>query len=270
MFLTYVDESGSPDGHAEPLLSGQTPLFVLSSLVLHADKWRSVDRTFRDLKKRFFSKEIGSGRAENYEVKGTSLIRPGNQADRRRHTFVRSTLELCLSNQMAGFAVVFKKSPIRPPSKTSIYTMGLQYLVERVSTFLEETSVGITAGHDAQHGQTIIIADTRMRNLDLNVATSHLSFIFGHTIGQQCQRVIEAPTFTHSEISVGIQLTDIFGACLYARNYNRSCRTIGNALDYSHMADTGPYLDLLEWKSQKAYNGYFIHGYRFIDHSTPP
>jgi hypothetical protein len=171
---------------------------------------------------------------------------------------------------MAGFSIVFKKSPIRPASKTSIYTMGLQYLVERFSPFLEETASGLTPGYDPQHAQGIIIADTRMRNLDLNVATSHLSFIFGHHIGQQCVRVIEAPTFTHSEISVGVQLTDIFGACLYARNYQRNCRTIQNALDYSHMAYTSDYLDSLEWRSQRAYNGFFIHGYRFIDHTTPP
>jgi hypothetical protein len=109
-----------------------------------------------------------------------------------------------------------------------------------------------------------------MRNLDLNVATSHLTFIFGHPIGRQCVRIIEAPTFTHSELSVGIQLTDIFAAFLYARLYRRTCRTIANALDYSHVAYADDYLDALEWHAVRPYNGFMLRGYRSLDHSVPP
>lgn len=270
MFLIYVDESGSPNPHSEPLLDGQTPIFVLASLVLHADAWRTVDRTYLNLKKQFFSKEIGTRRPERYEVKGSDLARPSNSGSRRRHTFVRRVMELCSSNGMAGFAITFRKNPVRPTAKTSMYTMGLQYLVERFSHFLEETHLGLTTGLDAQHAQGIIVADTRMRNLDLNVATSYLSFIFGHPTGQQCVRLIEAPTFTHSELSVGIQLTDIFASCVYARCYRRTCRTIPSALDYSHMEYVEDYLDSLEWHSKQAYNGFMVRGYRFIDHTEPP
>jgi hypothetical protein len=177
---------------------------------------------------------------------------------------------VCANNNMAGFAVGFKKHPINPTSKTSMYTMALQYLVERFSVFLEETSQGLTPAHPAQHAQGIIVADSRMRNLDLNVAISHLSFIFGNPIGQRCLRVIEAPTFTHSELSVGIQLADIFAACLYARFYRRTCRTIVNALDYSHMAYTDDILDKIEWHAKTPVNGYFLRGIRFLDHSVPP
>jgi hypothetical protein len=151
-----------------------------------------------------------------------------------------------------------------------MYNMALQYLSERFSCFLEETQAGLTPGLDAQNAQGIIVADSRMRNLDLNVATSHLSFIFGHPVGQQCLRIIEAPTFTHSQLSVGIQLTDIFAACLYARLYRRHCRAIVNALDYSHMAYTDDYLDAIEWHARSPYNGYMLRGYRFLDHTVPP
>jgi uncharacterized protein DUF3800 len=270
MFLIYADESGSADRHSEPLLSGQTPLFVLGSLILHADGWRSIDRAYRDLKGQFFSKEIGRGRAELYEVKGSDLIKPSNRDSRRRHTFVRRVLTLCSENQMAGFMVAFKKNATRPTSRVSMYNMALQYLSERFSCFLEETHAGLTPGFEAQPAQGIIVADSRMRNLDLNVATSHLSFIFGHPVGQQCLRLIEAPTFTHSELSVGIQLTDIFAACLYARLYRRHCRTIAGAVDYSHTAYADDYLDALEWHGRRPFNGYMLRGYRFIDHSVPP
>ncbi len=250
-------------------MDGQTPLFVLASLAFHADAWRSVDRSYLELKKKFFSKEIGKGRPELFEMKGSQLVRPGNKDSRRAHTFVRRVLELCSNNHMAGFAVGFKKNPIHPTSRTSMYTMALQYLVERFSGFLEETHQGLTLGYAAQHAQGIIVADSRMRNLDLNVAISHLSFIFGNPVGQRCTRVIEAPTFTHSELSVGIQLTDIFAACLYARYYRRTCRTIANAFDYSHMAYSDDCLDKLEWRAKTPTNGFFLRGIRFLDHSVP-
>jgi len=268
MFLIYADESGSSDPHAEPLIEGQTPLFVLASLVLHADAWRTVDRSYLDLKKRFFSREIGTNRAEHFEIKGSWLVRPSHRTSRRSHTFVRRVLELCINN-MSGFAVIFRKDPVHPTSRTSMYTMALQYLVERFSGFLEETSQGLSPKHPAQHAQGIIVADSRMRNLDLNVAISHLSFIFGNPKGQRCQRIIEAPTFTHSELSVGIQLADIFAACLYARFYRRTCRTIAGAYDYSHMAYADEYLDNLEWRARTPTDGYFLRGYRFLDHSVP-
>jgi hypothetical protein len=171
---------------------------------------------------------------------------------------------------MAGFAVAFKKNAAHPTSKTSMYTMALQYLVERFNGFLEETSQGVTPGFPAQHAQGIIVADTRMRNLDLNVATSHSSYIFGHPVGQQCTRVIEAPTFTHSELSVGIQLTDIFAACLYARFYQRECAGVAGALDYSHMAYVDDYLDRMEWHAKQPMRGFLLRGFRFLDHSVPP
>jgi len=273
MFLIYVDEAGSADPHEEPLVVGQTPIFVLASLIFPADAWRDLDRDYRDLKVRFFKKEIGTNRPEQYEVKGSDLVRPSNRRSRRRHTFLRQTLQLCADHGGTGFAVIFKKNPLKPTARTSMYNMGLQYAVERFSNFLEEAKGGLDGrfSADAYHCQGIIIADSRMRNLDLNVAISHLSFIFGNPVGQRCERIIEAPTFTFSELSVGIQLTDIFASTIYARYYQRTCaKTVPGAIDYSHMQYADEYTDKLQWRGKKAVNGYYMRGYRFIDHSVPP
>ena len=266
MFIFYVDESGSPHSHAEPLREGQTPLFVLASLVFHADRWRAIDRAYRNLKLRFFQKEIGNRRPEQYEVKGSELIGPHNKDSRRRHAFAKQPMKLCIENEAKGFAVIFKKDPITPTSANSMYTMALQYLVERFSCFLEETTQGRTPGFANQRAQGIILADTRLNNLDLNVAISHLSFIFGNPVGQRCQRMIEAPTFTFSQLSVGLQLTDIFASCTYARAYRRHCHNIANGHDYSHMAYFNAFADSLEFRSQDTYGeGFQVRGYRFIN-----
>ncbi len=270
MFIFYVDESGSPHSHNEPLRNGQTPVFVLASLVFHADRWRTIDRAYRNLKLRFFQKEIGSRRPEQYEVKGKELIGPHNRESRRRHVFVRQVMALCAENHARGFAVIFKKDSASPTAANSMYTMALQYLVERFNCFLEETTQGLTPGQAAQQAQGIIVADTRLNNLDLNVAVSHLSFIFGNPVGQQCLRMIEAPTFTFSQLSVGLQLADIFASCVYARAYRRHCHGIANGRDYSHMGYFNEYADRLEFRSELVYGeGFGIRGYRFIDLSRP-
>ena len=270
MFLFYVDESGSPHPHDEPLLDGQTPVFVLASLVFHADRCRSVDRAYRDLKVRFFQKEIGVKSPERYEVKGGELIRPHNRQSRRRHVFMRRAMELCLQNDARGFAVIFRKNSTSPTSRVSMYTMALQYLVERFNCFLEETSKGLTVGFETQNSHGIIIADTRLNDLDLNVAVSHSSFIFGNPIGQNCLRMIEAPTFTFSQLSVGLQLTDIFAAGIYARTYRRQCHGIEGGHDYSHMTYFTDFSESLGFRSQQTYDGFRVRGYRFINLSDLP
>jgi len=167
--------------------------------------------------------------------------------------------------------VVFKKSPLKPTAKVSIYNMALHYSVERFSHFLDELNEGLNPQFPPYNCQGIIIADSRMKNLDLNVAISHLSFIFGHLMGRTFERVIEAPTFTFSQLSVGIQLTDIFASCLYARYYQRMCaKTVPNALDYSHMQYADDYTDELQWTARKPWHGYYPRGYRIIDHSAGP
>jgi hypothetical protein len=271
MFLIYVDEAGSSDPHKEPLIAGQTPLFVIASLAFQADEWRKLDREYRDLKVKFFKTEIGSNRPEQYEVKGSDLTRPSNRHSRRRHTFLRHALQLCLDHNATGFAVVFRKGPLKPTAKASLYNMGMQYAVERFGYFMDEVSAGVDERFPARDCRGIIIADSRMRNLDRNVAISHLSYVFGHSVGKQATRIVEAPTFTFSDLSVGIQLTDIFASAIYAKFYQRMCaKTVPGAIDYSHMQYADEYTDQLQWRARRPWDGYYVRGYRIIDHSVPP
>jgi hypothetical protein len=136
-------------------------------------RWRTLDRAYRTLKVRFFQDELKGRRPEMHEIKGTDLIGPHNRASRRRHAFAKQALQLCRANQARSFAVIIKKSAADPMSQTSMYTMALQYLVERFQCFLEETSRGLTVGLPAEDCQGVIIADSRLNNLDLNVAVSH-------------------------------------------------------------------------------------------------
>jgi hypothetical protein len=266
MYIFYIDESGSPAGHDAPLKDGQSPIFVLSCLAFPSERWRTLDRAYRDLKAQYFQDELKGRRPETHEIKGTDLIGPHNKKSQRRHAFARATLQLCRDNQARAFSVIIKKSAVDPMSQISMYTMALQYLVERFQCFLDETSQGLTVGLPQEDCYGVIIADSRLNNLDLNVAISHLSFIFGHATGRKCTRIIEAPTFTFSQLSVGIQLTDIFAAFTYARAYRRHCDGIEGGKNYSHIQYCGEFLDRIEfWSEVPYFNDRKVRGYRFLD-----
>jgi hypothetical protein len=266
MYIFYIDESGSPQGHNLPLKDGQSPVFVLSCLAFQSQRWRALDRTFRNLKAKFFQDELRGRRPEEHEIKGTDLIGPHNRTSTRRHAFARAVLQLCRDNHARAFSVIIKKNASEPMSHISMYTMALQYLVERFQIFLDETSRGITVGLPSDDCSGVIIADSRLNNLDLKVTVSHLSFIFGHATGQKCSRIIEAPMFTFSQLSVGIQLTDIFAAFTYARAYQRHCRNIDGGKDYSHIEYCGEFLDRMEFWSEERYgDDRKVRGSRFLD-----
>ena len=256
MHFFYIDEAGSPEGHHEPLIDGETPIFTLNALCLKSQEWRELDRDYLRLKRRFFKKEIGDNPAEYFEVKGSELTRPGNRTNKRAHKFIELVFGLCRKYSVTLFSIIFVKNPVEPTSKKSLYTMALQYLCERFQAFLEETE-------GSENG--IIIMDSRMHNIDLDVAQSHLSFIFGHKTGRTCDKILEAPMFANSKLTAGLQIIDIMGSCIYANFYQRNCMFVSSALNYLHMGRYWPDLSALEFQSQRLYDGHHRSGYRVID-----
>lgn len=255
MFFFYIDESGNPEPYHSPILSGETPLFCLTAMAVHETKWRLLSRDYHTLKKRFFWKEIGSDIPLSFEVKGSELTRPSNRDNRRNHAYIKRILELCDHFGFAYFSVIIRKSQLNPADRTSIYTMSLQYLAERFQAFLEENN-----------DNGFMILDSRKHKLDLEVANSYLSYIFGNVNGRQCDRMIEAPMFTDSRLTAGLQILDIIGSCMYCDSYYWRCRFLAGALNYSHMRQYRPYLQQGEFHSQMKHYGFYKHGYRYITH----
>jgi hypothetical protein len=256
MYFFYVDESGSPEGHHAPLLNGETPIFSLNSLCIRDNTWRELDREYLRLKNRFFRNEIGTKRPEYFEIKGSELSRPGNCTNRRAHQFIKQVIGLCTKHNATLFSIIFIKNPAKPTPKRSLYAMALQYLCERFQIFLEE---------NPDQTNAILILDSRMHNVDLEVAKSHMSFIFGHETGKTCDKILEAPMFANSILTVGLQVVDIIGSCIYSNFYQRNCMFVPGALNYSHMTTYWPDLETLEFKSQELYEGRSRNGFRVID-----
>ncbi len=227
MIIFYIDDSGDPNPHHEPLLEGETPLFCLSAVALKSTDWRQYDRSLFGLKRTYFSSEItrytagGHGRRpEHYEVKGSDLFQPSHAGDRRRRNFAKRIIELCEEHSARSFAAIWRKDPSNPVDAQSIYTKSLQVLAERFHLYCEQ------CGDDG-----IMVADSRTRGLDLQVASSHLFYVFGHGTGRSLTRLVEAPMFADSVLSAGLQIADIIGGCLYGNYYQRRCRDVPGLFD---------------------------------------
>ena len=218
----YVDEGGDPHPHREPLLQGGTPLFCLSAVAVRARRWRELDRTLFQLKRTYFLREMQAFtvrnpamRPEHYEVKGRQLVKPSHAGSRRNRVFTLKVFDLAQQLDVRLFAAVWRKDPAAPVDAMSMYTQGLQVLAERFHY------------HCAQEGQPgVIVVDGRTRNLDFQVAASHLSYIFGHPVGRNYTTLIEAPMFVDSVLSAGVQLADLLGSCIYGCYYHRRCATL--------------------------------------------
>lgn len=260
MYIFYVDESGSPAPHHNPLSEGETPIFTLTAISMLANRWRDLTQDYSTLKSTFFAKEIGNRRPQYHEIKGSRLLRPGNATSNRYVVFTHKTFDLLRHHGAKLFSVVFIKNPHSPTAKMSLYTHGLQVLCERFYAFLNENEDSSIQG--------IMVVDGRLKNLDAQVARSHLSFIFGHDQGRSFKSVVEAPMFVDSRLSAGIQLADIMASCIYSINYHRHCNEVGNALDYSHAQRFQSRVDEIEFHSTTLYNGYIRHGIRVINHNT--
>jgi hypothetical protein len=260
----YIDEAGSPEGHHVPIKEGETPIFTLAALAFPLDEWRERDRSFLSLKRKFFPDYLGKTekRAEEYEIKGNELTAPRSISSTRKQEFNKKTLKYIADHRGVGFGVTFLKNCSHPTSSMSMYTQALQILVERFSNFISDSS---------DYKNAILICDSRMKGmkekgLDISVARSHMSYIFGNETGRQFTNILEAPLFADSRLTVGLQLVDIFASNLFTSQYcYNHLGEIPGGEDYSHVSKYWPLIKNLQFQSKQQVNGYTLFGYKTID-----
>ena len=274
IWALYLDESGNPDRHQQPLKQNETPLFTLGGTALPLEHWRDYDRAFLGLKMDFFGSEIdkSSKLAPQWEFKGNRAISPRNaDSDRIKH-FCYRALDLIERFDGRLFAVSFLKNLNNPTPTSTMYTLALQILAESFDIFLREKS-------DTAKG--IIILDSRTAHtkkgggLDYAVAQSYLSYVFGNEQGRQLKRLREAPLFADSGLTPGIQIADIVAALIYGNTYCHHLAPDGldreaGLLDYRHVRRYWNQIRKLRFQSVGQYEGYQKFGVRAFDHRDPP
>lgn len=206
LLTCYLDESGDT-GSLPTSTSPIQPLICLMGLTLDATYLRPFTAEFLELKTRFFPGRFGAKYKHTHlsklleEIKGSDLRAAfrTDDHDRKHHHigFFDALLDFVASYDCRIFGRVWIKGIGAALKGTAVYTYSAQKICETFNHLLEEANA-----------QGIVIADSRFpkknREVSFSVLTLKLSLA-----GDACPRIIEAPTFGHSENHAGLQICDL-------------------------------------------------------------
>ena len=210
--ICYIDESG--DVGALPAVPSATgndqPVLVIAGLFVDKDRLEGLTHDFLNAKYRFFPGL--PYRSTNYldriitEIKGSDLRRNVTRGtrDQRRHAlgFLDQIVSILKQHNVQLVARIWVKGLGQPFVGRSVYTSSIQALCTYFDHYL-------TVAQDFG----FCIADSRSHML--NVTVSHSVFTQKFRANPTVyQRVLEVPTFGHSENYAGIQICDIVCSAL--------------------------------------------------------
>lgn len=207
--VCYVDESGDTQPVPQEI-SDIAPVCVVLGVVFDQTSLSHLTREFLTLKQTFFP-NLRGGRASRLswvlaEVKGADLrraLRDGQPRRNQRHSIaVLDKLVALLEDYEARlFGRVWVKGIGAPCDGTALHTFSMQSICTSFQSLL---------GLEDDFG--VVIADS---NHATNVAVSHSVFTQKYKLnGDEYERILEMPTFGHSENHVGIQIADLVASAL--------------------------------------------------------
>lgn len=203
MYLCYLDEAGCP-GALPSATSDVQPVLVIAGLFVSQTNLTAITREFLQLKRRF-NPNLAPAPAPwldiaRKEIKGSDLRRDLRSAGRNRRRavngFLDGVLKLLEVNDARLTARIYVKKPGATFDGKAVYTSSVQALCSHFQHFLE-----------AKADSGFMIADSRTPSLNSGVSHSIFTQKFKST-GDAYARILEMPTFGHSENHVIIQITD--------------------------------------------------------------
>lgn len=201
MWIAYLDEAGCT-GTLPSSTSEVQPVFAEAAVFLPSAQLATVTASYLDIKRKFFPGLIPGGQqldAVLAEVKG-SRVRAQIRGSRneRRHAvgFLDKILDLLEFAEARFVARVWVKAIGADNNARSMYTFSMQDIHSHFQHFLS-----------SKEGLGFFVADSRRKAENANATHSIFTQKFGLR-GDRYSRILEAPTYGHSENHVGLQLAD--------------------------------------------------------------
>lgn len=210
--ILYVDESGDLGAlPAAPAQNGNDqPVLVLGALIVDADRLDAITQDFLTLKSHWFPglPYPSPNHLDKIipEIKGGDLrrhvTRSGRNQRRQAIGFLSKLLEMLQGHDVKILARIWVKGLGQPFNGRSVYTSSIQGLYTYFDQFLTDND-----------DRGFCIADSRDPFKNANVAHSVFTqkFRMSSTV---YSRILELPTFGHSENHAGIQICDIICSAL--------------------------------------------------------
>ena len=212
MYILYVDESGDLGSMpATPALNGNDqPVLAIGGLIIDAGRLEQLTQDFLNLKSTWFpGLPYPSHKHLDKiipEIKGADLRRNATRGSRnqRRHAvgFLDHLIRLLQHYNVMLLARVWVKPLGQPFNGKPVYTSSIQALYTYFDHWL-----------GVQNDFGFCIADSRDYLKNVNVAHSIFTQKYQLTSATY-GRILELPTFGHSENHAGIQICDIVCSAL--------------------------------------------------------
>ena len=208
MLACYIDESGDT-GTLPTAQAPIQPLICILGLSLDLPYLRAFTLEFLDLKARFFPGLFaGTLKLSRIltEIKGADIRAPfrTNDKPRRHHHigFLDALLDLVETYNCRIFGRVWIKAIGVKVDGVAIYTYSAQSICSTFNNLLaDRNDTGFVIADARSHGQN--------RGVSFSLFTQKLS-----AAGDPCSRIVEMPTFGHSENHGGLQVADLLCSAL--------------------------------------------------------
>jgi hypothetical protein len=209
LHICYIDEAGCT-GALPSAMSQIQPAFVIAGVAIPQISIGPLTTEFLVLKRQFFPNlMLPCGQfldAVLVEIKGAELrknIAEGNRQERRHAVgFLDRVFDLFEKYDMRFLGRVWIKGIGESLKGSAVYSFSVQDICAGFQSFLTQND---TSG--------VVIADSR--NKPKNSIVSHSIFTLKHrTAGDAFSRIVEMPTFGHSDNHVGLQLADLLCSAL--------------------------------------------------------
>jgi Protein of unknown function (DUF3800) len=202
MRICYVDETGCTGTLPSPTSDIQ-PVFAPAGIILDQARLHDITMSFLSIKAKFFPNLATKHYLDAVlaEVKGADLRRqavaPSKRQSRHALGFLDKYIDLLEQYDVRIIGRVLVKGIGVPVQGRQVYTSYMQRIFSYFQAFLE--SVGDSG---------ILIADSRTKPQNANLSHSIFTQKFS-TRGDRYNRIVEMPTYGHSDNHVGIQLADL-------------------------------------------------------------
>jgi hypothetical protein len=207
--ICYVDEAGCV-GSLPSASSDIQPTLVIGGIIISYDMLHRITNKLLALKYDLFPGQIPSdatfpGRILP-EIKGADIrkaIADGGR-NKRRHAFryLDGILDICHLANAKLIGRVWIKGIGKPFNGRSVYTSSIQAIATYFQDYLtRENDFGV------------MVVDSRLKALNSQVAHSIFTQKFKGT-GDSYNRIVELPSFGHSDNHAGLQLSDTISSAI--------------------------------------------------------
>jgi hypothetical protein len=205
MYIAYMDDAGDLGAVSNPPRHNDQPVFALSLLIVNQTRLSALVPEFLKIKRQFYPGLIPPAShflaAVLKEVKGADIrrdIATGSRNNARQAArFLSEIIDLSIRSEIKIISKIFVKEIGQQISSTSVYTTACQSLFKSFDHYLSTVDdVGFC------------IADSRAKGLNVPVAHSIFTQMFSNKLAHY-PRIMELPTFGHSDNHVGVQICDL-------------------------------------------------------------